>query len=128
MGVEKSAVDSLEEIERLRRRVAELERRVEEQARVKKELRASEEIAHLFMMHTPAAVAMLDLEMRYVMVSNLWLKAYGLEEQSCIGRSHYELFPEIDERWRAIHRRCLAGATESAEEDPFPRASGGVDY
>ena len=45
-----------------------------------------------------------------------------------INRSHYEVFPEIPQRWREIHRRVLAGETVSAENDEFPRADGSVDW
>ncbi len=49
-------------------------------------------------------------------------------DQDIIGRGHYDIFPEIPERWRAIHRRNLAGEQMAADEDPFPRADGHVDY
>ena len=41
--------------------------------------------------------------------------------------SHYEVFPEIGADWKSIHKRCMAGATESREEDPFPRGDGTED-
>ena len=87
-------------------------------------LRESEERTRLFAEHAPASVAMFDREMRYLVHSAKWLKDYGLIGRSIIGRSHYEIFPEIGEHWKAIHRRCLVGATEVNETDPFDRADG----
>jgi len=61
-------------------------------------------------------------------VSRQFCADYNLGDIDPIGKSHYEIFPEIPERWKAIHRRCLAGNTDSREIDPFPRADGTVDY
>ena len=82
----------------------------------------------LFMEHAPAAVAMFDRHMRYLLVSRRWLEDYGLGEQNIIGRSHYEIFPEIPDRWKAMHQRCLSGAIEKCDEDAFPRPNGTIDW
>lgn len=76
----------------------------------------------------PAAVALFDIEMRYMAVSDQWCKNYGHTEADIVGRSHYDVFPEIPERWREIHRRNLSGEELSQDEDPFHRADGTVDY
>ena len=101
---------------------------ITERKRAEEELQRSEQVLRLFVEHTPAAVAMFDRKMTYIVASHRYLVDYDLGEQDVTGRSHYEIFPEIPERWKEIHRRCLAGAIEKAAEDPFPRASGKLDW
>ena len=86
-------------------------------------VRAADELLRLFIEHTPAPVAMLDREMRYLATSRRWREDYRVGED-ILGRSHYDLFPEIPERWKAAHRRCLAGAVEKSDEDRFDRSGG----
>ena len=95
--------------------------------RAEEAMRVSEDRLRLFVEHAPAAVAMFDREMRYVAVSARWLQDYGLHGD-VIGRSHYDLLPEIPERWKAIHRRCLAGAIERCDEDVFERRDGSTQW
>lgn len=82
----------------------------------------------VFVEHAPAAIAMLDKEMKYLLVSRRWLTDYHLDASHVIGRSHYEIFPDIPDHWRAVHQRCLMGAVESSDSDPFPRADGTMDW
>lgn len=91
-------------------------------------LRKSERTLKLFVEHAPAAIAMFDINMHYLAASRRFLSDYRLKDQDIIGRSHYEIFPEIPERWKEIHRHCLAGAIEHAQEDPFPREDGTLDW
>src|SRR5674476_773692 len=51
-----------------------------------------------------------------------------LGHASIIGRSHYEIFPDLPARWIEAHKRALAGSVESCEEDAFPRADGSVEW
>jgi PAS domain S-box-containing protein len=62
--------------------------------------------------------------MHYLLVSQRRLRDFGLEGQDIIGRSYYEVFPNVPQRWKELHRRCLAGAMERCEEDRFIRPDG----
>jgi PAS domain S-box-containing protein len=91
----------------------------------------SDALLRLFIDRTPASIAMFDMDMRYLAASRRFALDHdiggGLPE-SLIGRSHYELFPDLPEQRREFHRRVLAGETLSAAEDPIPRAGGRTDF
>ena len=75
---------------------------------------------------TPVPMAIVDTEMRYLAVSEKWISMYGLHDKELIGKSHYEVFPEIEDRWKAIHVSCLKGTDHQSAEDRFERIDGTV--
>lgn len=91
-------------------------------------IQQSEQQIRLLIEHSPAAIAMFDNQMRYIIVSKRWMKDYRLGERDITGLSHYEVFPEIDDKWKAIHQRCLAGEEMGCDEEPFQRTDGKTDW
>jgi len=99
----------------------EVNRALEAQAAL---LQSREELLKIFVKHVPAAVAMLDRDMRYLQVSDRWCVDFSLDSSQLLGRSHYEIFPDIPDRWKQLHRRALSGETLRAEEDRWDREGG----
>ncbi len=69
-----------------------------------------------FVEHAPAAMAMLDRELRYVACSRRWLSDFTLDT-SIIGRSHAEVLPALSRGWERVFAACLEGAIERREEE-----------
>jgi PAS domain S-box-containing protein len=101
---------------------------VRQYAQARETIEESENQVRLFVEHTPAAVAMFDREMRYLICSRRWLTDYRVGDQDLVGRNHYDVFPETPARWKEVHRRCLAGAVEVNEDDSFVRSDGSTDW
>jgi PAS domain S-box-containing protein len=91
-------------------------------------IKEANERNRIFIEQAPNAIAMFDTELRYMAASQQWLKDYNLIGKEIIGRSHYEMFPEIGDDWKTIHQECLKGAINKCEEAPFERADGSVQW
>lgn len=89
---------------------------------------ASGQISELLLEHSPAAIAVFDNGMTYLGASRHWREDFGLDTREVAGLNHYELFPETPERWRAIHRRVMAGETLSSDVEPLVRQDGSTDW
>lgn len=87
-------------------------------------IRESQERLQIFINYAPVAMALFDHNMRYLAVSRRWLEVFSLGERDIIGCSHYEIFPDVPQRWREAYRRGLAGEVVKADMDCFPRQDG----
>lgn len=96
--------------------------------RFEEAVKTNEALLRLFIKHTPAAIAMFDTDMRYLQVSDRFLTDYDLEGQDIIGKLHYDVFPNLPDRWKEVHKRILAGAVERCEEDPYVTSDGSTGW
>lgn len=111
--------------------VAEARSRAKAQAtldRVARELEANEKKLRLFIENAPAAIAMFDRQMITLVTSRRFIADFGFESCEVIGRSLYEVFPQIPERWKESLQRCFEGESLKVEEDSIPRADGETDW
>ncbi|WP_084519486.1 PAS domain S-box protein [Christiangramia echinicola] len=82
------------------------------------------EIKKLFIDQAPSAIAMFDMNMVYIAASNKWLEDYNIQDKEIIGRRHYEVFPNISDEWKDIHKKCMQGEIHSKDEDCYIYADG----
>lgn len=78
--------------------------------------------------HNRSAVAVHDKNMLYLYVSKQYLDTYRVKEENVIGKHHYEVFPDLPQKWRDVHKRALEGEVLSADRDSYPRDDGTVDW
>ncbi len=73
-------------------------------------------------------IAVLDKNFNFVYISEAFLEMYGVENNNIIGKNHYEVFPDLPQKWRDVHVRCLAGEVLSGNRDKYIREDGMVYY
>ncbi|CAN7283193.1 ATP-binding protein [Phenylobacterium sp. LjRoot219] len=76
----------------------------------------------------PLSLALTDRDMRIIHASPIWLADRALTAEAALGRSVYELAPEVFGPFRAEFERCLTGQTLFAEKAPVPRPDGGTSW
>jgi PAS domain S-box-containing protein len=76
----------------------------------------------------PVPIAIFDRAMRYVAFSQRYAEQRQIAGADLIGRSVYEVFPNMPEHLRAAHVHALNGATERREQDLSMRADGGREW
>ncbi len=102
--------------------------KIDANKRLELSLQKAEENLAQIIKYTPAAVAMFDLNMCYIAHSDRWLEDYKLKDQHLIGRSHYEIFPDVLDRWKEDHKRVMNGETLINREDEWKRKDGSTVY
>ncbi len=74
------------------------------------------------------AVAIHDKDMKYLYVSEAYYSQYRIGDKEILGKHHYDVFPDLPEKWREVHKRVLLGETISNDRDEYVRDDGTVDY
>jgi PAS domain S-box-containing protein len=81
-----------------------------------------------FVKRVPAAVAMLDTDLRYIMVSDRWFEETKPKIKDIIGKCHYDVVPDIPEKWKKIHQRCFKGEHIKCDGEVFKRSDGRIEW
>lgn len=79
-----------------------------------------------FVKHSPAAIAIFDTEMKYLFASLRWTEDYNLpySPEELTGRSHFEIFKDLPEKWIEIINSALRGNVEKEEAQKWVQSDG----
>lgn len=69
--------------------------------------------------HVPVAMALFDRELKYLQASHRWLENHNLDPKAAIGKSHFDLRPDLPNRWKEIFKQCLEGQWQRKEDECF---------
>ncbi|GAB6060989.1 PAS domain-containing protein [Desulfonatronum parangueonense] len=100
---------------------------VTERVLAQKKLKFRHDLMHYVIHHDPSAIAVHDRDLRYIYVSQRYLDDYGIKED-VVGRHHYDIVPEIPEKWKDVHRRALHGEVLQNDNDSFLRSDGHLEH
>lgn len=78
--------------------------------------------------HANGAVAVHDKDLNYIYVSKQYLKQFGIKDHDILGKHHYEIFPDLPQKWRDVHQKVLKGEIFSKDNDPYDKADGTTEW
>jgi len=78
--------------------------------------------------HARSAIAVLDRDLTYRYVSRGYLKKYKVKDKNIIGKSHYDIFPNLSQKWKDILQRSLSGEVLSQEEESYFKEDGSISW
>ena len=101
---------------------------ISERKNAEQRLAHSHDLLRYIIEHANSAVAVHDKDMRYIYVSQQYLEQYNIKDKDIIGKHHYDVFPDLPQKWRDIHQKVLKGEIASADRDPYYRDDGSVEW
>ncbi|MCK0190734.1 PAS domain S-box protein [Arenibacter sp. F20364] len=105
-----------------------IQKKMEQVNALQADLRIREEHNKIFIDQAPNAMAMFDNDMRFLAASDRWRSDYQLTDKQIIGKSLYEIFPDIEDKWKKVHKNCLAGAVHHEDETEHSWPDGRVQW
>ena len=91
-------------------------------------LQQSHQLMKYIIENDRSAVAVHDKDLNYIYVSQKYLDDYRVKDRNIIGKHHYEVFPDLPQKWRDVHQRVLKGEILKSDKDLFIRSDGTRDW
>ena len=95
---------------------------------IEEALSHSKDLMNYIIEHSRSSVAVHDREMNYLYVSQSYLDNYNIKNKDIIGKNHYDVFPDLPDKWKSVHKRALNGEVLSNDEDIYERADGSTEW
>ncbi|MBT34590.1 MAG: PAS domain-containing sensor histidine kinase [Thalassobius sp.] len=100
------------------------ERKLTEQKLIK-----SEERMRYFVKNTPVSVAMTDTNLKYLLLSENWLREFECDlHEEMVGKKHNEVFPNHQSKWMEMYEKGLKGEIIRNENDLIINHDGSQEW
>jgi PAS domain S-box-containing protein len=76
----------------------------------------------------PISMVMTDRDARLLYASPRWIQARGLEGQDVVGKTLFDLRPDMFEPWREGLSYCMGGHAHAIDRLQVPTADGGTEW
>ena len=93
-----------------------------------KEIKQSHDLMRYAIEHTNSAVAVYDKDLRYIYVSQRYLDQFKISDSNVIGKRTCDVIPNMPQKWRNVQEKALHGESFRADQDPFPRPDGTIEW
>lgn len=103
-------------------------RDITERKQAEKKISHKNDLLQYIIEHTNSAVAVHDRNLNYIYVSKNYLYQYGIKDHNIIGKHHYEVFPDLPQKWRDVHQKVLQGEIHGSERDDYHREDGSIEW
>jgi len=103
-------------------------RDITERKQAERAVSHSHELMTYIIEHNRSSIAVHDTDLKYIYVSKRYLEEFNLKDPNIIGKHHYDVFPDLPQKWRDVHQKALVGEISRGENDPYYRDDGSVDW
>ncbi len=101
---------------------------ITEKKNIEGQLQEKSELLYQFIKQSPIAKAMLDTELRFLMVSDKYKELYGSSKGEVTGKTLYEIFPRLPDKWRERFQRGLNGEVLFKRNEIQKRSDGKTEW
>jgi PAS domain S-box-containing protein len=101
---------------------------ITERKKAEQALNHSHDLMRYVIEHNRGAVAVHDRNMNYIYVSQRYIHDFGVTDPDIIGKNHYEVFPDLPQKFRDAHKESLKGKIVQSENDYWVRDDGSFDW
>lgn len=88
-------------------------------------IRLQHEQLEIFVKYNPCALAMFDMDMNYLAISDKWQEIFDLVGKQVVGHNHYNLLKFYAVNRRKFYEQALSGTEVSQEDDMIISKNGG---
>ncbi|MCF7927230.1 MAG: PAS domain S-box protein [Candidatus Izimaplasma sp.] len=100
---------------------------ITDKKQVEEEIIYQRDLMDYIIEHMNSAVAIHDKDLNYLYVSNSYKTQFKIDED-IIGKNHYDVFPDLPDRWKKVHQQSLQGEVISSDRDKYVHDDGHVDW